>query len=586
MKYILIFLLGLITFQVSAQTKIIGATTTAGGDLQGSYPNPTIKSNIINRANLTQTLRDSLLRFRKDTFMTVTNSTLNLTASANTLGKYNRVYIQANSHSAASVTVVLPVADDTLKNTEFVVNHLGADTTSALCTVYFLFDNFATGYSAGGYVYSPSLYLKDKRTLITKPFYAGSQWLWTRAVVNGSNSAIFGSLSGMTSLTGDVTGSGTGAVATTIANDAVTSAKILNSTIVSADIASQTVDSLDIKNSVITNVKLSTDAVTSIKVLDNSLTGSDLTYLTLRAGTTSNASLQLTSGSDKTTLTGGEVLYNGTRFAVGIGSSKRRIPVTNDVTPSNGQLPIGNGTDYTAATLTAGYAQTVTNGAGSITILPDTTKVIPYIPDAEIGNGTRDGYYKTQTQFGNQYYNGLYIKEDATTLSTNGSGTLNIRRLDASGSAYINYGIETGLKPFILAQVVELDTPTNNKNFELTQKGFETQAYYSSPSTNSQIASYVITGEYSVEHVDDAAVTSIALPEIVNTDRPVTGTVAPGYMLYLSVNLAAGVTISRAGSDTILQNGIIGSVTSLSTVGGTTYSRILIAVKPDVWMVY
>lgn len=366
MRILFILLLALTTLQVNAQ-KIIGSTTTAGGDLQGTYPNPTVKSNIINRANLTQTLRDSLLRFRKDTFITVTNSTLNLTASANTLGRYNRVYVQANSHSAASVTVVLPVAADTLKNTEFVVNHLGADTTSALCTVYFLFDNFAIGYSAGGYVSNPSLYLKDKRTLFTKPFYTGTQWLWTRSVVNGSNLAVFGSLSGMTSLTGDVTGSGTGAVATTIAADAVTSAKILNSTIVSADIASQTIDSLDIKNGVITNVKLATDAVTSIKVTDNSLTGSDLTYLTLRAGTSSNASLQLTSGTDKSTLTGGEMLYNGSRFAVGIGSTKRRVPVTNDVSPSNGQLPIGNGTDFTVAGIT-GLGITVTNGSGSITI--------------------------------------------------------------------------------------------------------------------------------------------------------------------------------------------------------------------------
>lgn len=37
-------------------------------------------------------------------------------------------------------------------------------------------------------------------------------------------------------------------------------------------------------------------------------------------------------------------------------------------TPANGQIPIGNGTNYTAATLTAGSGITVTNAAGSITI--------------------------------------------------------------------------------------------------------------------------------------------------------------------------------------------------------------------------
>lgn len=37
-------------------------------------------------------------------------------------------------------------------------------------------------------------------------------------------------------------------------------------------------------------------------------------------------------------------------------------------TPTNGQIPIGNGTNYVAASITAGTGITVTPGAGSITI--------------------------------------------------------------------------------------------------------------------------------------------------------------------------------------------------------------------------
>ena len=49
------------------------------------------------------------------------------------------------------------------------------------------------------------------------------------------------------------------------------------------------------------------------------------------------------------------------------------LPVANGgtgitTTPSNGQLPIGNGTNYTAATLTAGAGIGITNASGSITI--------------------------------------------------------------------------------------------------------------------------------------------------------------------------------------------------------------------------
>ena len=45
--------------------------------------------------------------------------------------------------------------------------------------------------------------------------------------------------------------------------------------------------------------------------------------------------------------------------------SDATLPTT---TPTNGQIPIGNGTTYVPATITAGTGISVTNGAGSITI--------------------------------------------------------------------------------------------------------------------------------------------------------------------------------------------------------------------------
>jgi hypothetical protein len=46
-------------------------------------------------------------------------------------------------------------------------------------------------------------------------------------------------------------------------------------------------------------------------------------------------------------------------------------------TPANGQIPIGNGTNYVAATITAGSGVTVTNGAGTITISAPTSGYTP-----------------------------------------------------------------------------------------------------------------------------------------------------------------------------------------------------------------
>ena len=49
-------------------------------------------------------------------------------------------------------------------------------------------------------------------------------------------------------------------------------------------------------------------------------------------------------------------------------ATRKRIVLTNNATPTNGQIPIGNGTDYTVASLTAAGGTTITNGSGSITV--------------------------------------------------------------------------------------------------------------------------------------------------------------------------------------------------------------------------
>lgn len=94
-------------------------------------------------------------------------------------------------------------------------------------------------------------------------------------------------------------------------------------------------------------------------------------WLHLPAGTAtaSTAPLKFTSGTLNTTGETGAIEYNSSRLTfIPSGTTRKRFALTNDVTPSNGQIPIGNGTDFTAATLTAGTNISITNGAGSITI--------------------------------------------------------------------------------------------------------------------------------------------------------------------------------------------------------------------------
>src|SRR5262249_49939891 len=74
------------------------------------------------------------------------------------------------------------------------------------------------------------------------------------------------SATAITSLTGDVTGTGPGAAATTIANNAVTSAKIADGTVTGTDLASATVALANMAN----------NSVDATKIVDGSVTGTDL----------------------------------------------------------------------------------------------------------------------------------------------------------------------------------------------------------------------------------------------------------------------------------------------------------------------
>lgn len=83
------------------------------------------------------------------------------------------------------------------------------------------------------------------------------------------------------------------------------------------------------------------------------LTKTDDTNVTLTLG-----------GSPTTALVNASSLTLGWTGTLAVGRGGLGISTT----PSNGQIPIGNGTNYTAATITAGTGVTITNAAGSITI--------------------------------------------------------------------------------------------------------------------------------------------------------------------------------------------------------------------------
>jgi hypothetical protein len=85
------------------------------------------------------------------------------------------------------------------------------------------------------------------------------------------------------------------------------------------------------------------------------------------AGGGTVTSVDVSGGTTGLTTSGGPVTTSGTITLAGtlaVGSGGTGITTT----PANGQIPIGNGSTYTAATLTAGSGISITNGAGSVTL--------------------------------------------------------------------------------------------------------------------------------------------------------------------------------------------------------------------------
>lgn len=76
--------------------------------------------------------------------------------------------------------------------------------------------------------------------------------------------------------------------------------------------------------------------------------------------------------------------------------------------PTNGQIPIGNGTNYIAAAITAGTGISVTNGAGSITLAAAASVPNSFVTDA--GTATPAA-------------NAITISGSSTGLTTTGSGS-------------------------------------------------------------------------------------------------------------------------------------------------------------------
>lgn len=106
---------------------------------------------------------------------------------------------------------------------------------------------------------------------------------------------------------------------------------------------------------------------------------------------------------------GNEIVPSGTApvtVNAGTGAIGLTAPLANlTATPTNGQIPIGNGTAYTPATLTGGNNVSVTNGAGSVTLQTRTAGALNAAGSPYTFTATHANWYTVDTSSGNVVVN-------------------------------------------------------------------------------------------------------------------------------------------------------------------------------------
>lgn len=101
---------------------------------------------------------------------------------------------------------------------------------------------------------------------------------------------------------------------------------------------------------------------------------SPTSWVDIAAGTSAIAAFGLNSGPDLSSPLAGKFYYNGTRLGFSPSTTIKRFALTNDAAPSNGQIPIGNGTDYTVANISSSAGTVgITNSSGGINLDIPTT---------------------------------------------------------------------------------------------------------------------------------------------------------------------------------------------------------------------
>ena len=128
--------------------------------------------------------------------------------------------------------------------------------------------------------------------------------------------------------------------------------------------------------------------------------------------------------------------------------------------------------------------------------------------------------------------------------------------------------------------------PDRSANVLVRPMGLSVGGLYTSaetPSASSPGSTVPITGDYSLVYVTDSDISTLTLPNIIDTTEPNAGEVAIGFTLTIVINSATTVAINTHASDSIITKDLSGTSTTISAVTGNTRIYELVAVGTSTW---
>lgn len=193
---------------------------------------------------------------------------------------------------------------------------------------------------------------------------------------------------------------------------------------------------------------------------------------------------------------------------------------TGVTTASNGQLLIGNGTGFTAATLTAGSGVTLTNGAGSIQVAftgPGTGTVTSIDVSGGTTGLTTSGGPVTST--GTVTLAGtLAVANGGTGITSFGTGVATFLGTPSSANLAAAVTDETGSGALVFATsptlvTPVLGTPTSGNLSNTTADGTNSVGFKSVPAVGTKTASYTLAVGDVGKYVQLGASGAIVIPD-------------------------------------------------------------------------